>query len=184
MASRDGEGWHNSVFCDDGRKREIGDEDGNDMEDTSRYENSRVRHAWLGWEDLVSVFLPAASGVVPAVSGKVYLLAHGILLSPSSSWWFPPSPLISLLLYHHLKWWSYVIPIYFSMQGSLVKTEDSIHWGQLAPSTVYTEYCIHRVLHTPSTASSQDPPSPAPSQSLIPRQIFLFSTLYIPTITS
>jgi len=37
------------------RKREIGDEDENDMEDTSGYEESGVRLAWLGFEDLVSV---------------------------------------------------------------------------------------------------------------------------------
>jgi len=37
------------------RKREMGDEDENDMENTNGYEKSRVRHAWLGWEDLVSV---------------------------------------------------------------------------------------------------------------------------------
>jgi len=40
----------NFVFCDDGRvvdekKREIGDEDENDMEDTSSYEKSGVRLA-------------------------------------------------------------------------------------------------------------------------------------------
>jgi len=28
------------MFCDDGREREMGDEDGNDMEETSRYEKS------------------------------------------------------------------------------------------------------------------------------------------------
>jgi len=37
------------------RKREMGDEDENDVEDTSRYENSGVQLAWLGWEDSVSV---------------------------------------------------------------------------------------------------------------------------------
>jgi hypothetical protein len=30
------------VFCDDGREREMGDEDGNDMQDTSGYEKSGV----------------------------------------------------------------------------------------------------------------------------------------------
>jgi len=33
------------VFCDDGREREMVDEDGNDMEDTSGYEKSGVRLA-------------------------------------------------------------------------------------------------------------------------------------------
>jgi hypothetical protein len=37
------------------RKREMGDEDENDVEDTSRYEKSGVQLAWFGWEDFVSV---------------------------------------------------------------------------------------------------------------------------------
>jgi len=37
------------------RKREMGDEDEHDMEDTSGYEISGVRLASLGLEDLVSV---------------------------------------------------------------------------------------------------------------------------------
>ena len=53
------------------RKREKGDEDENDMEDTSGYEKSGVRLASLGCEYLVSVILHAGSGVVPAVSGMV-----------------------------------------------------------------------------------------------------------------
>jgi hypothetical protein len=59
------------VFCDDGRESEMGDEGGNDMEDTSGYEKSGVRLARLGLEDLVSVCLPAGLGVVPAVSGML-----------------------------------------------------------------------------------------------------------------
>jgi len=39
------------------------------------------------------------------------------------------------------------------------------HHSGLTPSTAYTEYSIHWVLHTPRTASSQDRLSPAPSQS-------------------
>jgi len=76
---------------------------GTNMEDTSGYEKSGVRLAWLGLEDLVSVFLPDRSGLVPAISAIVNWLAHEILVSPSFSWWFPPSPLISLFLYHHLR---------------------------------------------------------------------------------
>jgi len=45
MALRDREGWRNFVFCDDGRERQKGDEDGNDMEDSSGYEKSGVRLA-------------------------------------------------------------------------------------------------------------------------------------------
>jgi len=47
------------VFCDDGREREMGDEDGNDMEHMSGYEKSVVRLARWGLETLVSGFLPA-----------------------------------------------------------------------------------------------------------------------------
>jgi len=61
------------------RKREKGDDDDNDMEDTSGYEESGVRLAWLRWEDLVSGLLHAGSGLVPAVSGMVNWLAHEIL---------------------------------------------------------------------------------------------------------
>ena len=35
------------------RQRAIGDEDENDVEDVSGYEESGVKHAGLGWEDLV-----------------------------------------------------------------------------------------------------------------------------------
>jgi len=61
------------------RKREMGDEDEKDMEDMSGYEKSGVRLAWLGLEDLISVLLPAASGLLPAVSEMVNWLAHEIL---------------------------------------------------------------------------------------------------------
>jgi len=87
------------------RQREMGDEDESDMKNTSGYEKSGVRlawlgleEAWLGLEDLVSVLLHAGSGLVPTVSGMVNWLAYEILSSPSFSWWFPPSPLISLFL--------------------------------------------------------------------------------------
>ena len=59
------------MFRDDGRVREMGDEDQNDMQDTSGYEKSGVLLASMGLEDLVSVNLLAGSGVVPAVLGKV-----------------------------------------------------------------------------------------------------------------
>jgi len=61
------------------RRREMGDEDENDTEDTSGYEKSEVQLAWLGLEDVVSVLLPTGSGLVPAVSRKVNRLAHDIL---------------------------------------------------------------------------------------------------------
>jgi len=80
------------------RKREMGDEDENNVEDTSGYEKSGVRLAWLGLEDLISVLLHAGVGLGPAVSGMVNWLAYEILLSLSFSRWFVPSLLISLFL--------------------------------------------------------------------------------------
>jgi len=66
-------------------KREMGDEDENDMEDMSGYEISGVRLASLALEDLVSMLLPAGSGLIPAISRMVNSLAHEMLLSPSFS---------------------------------------------------------------------------------------------------
>jgi len=102
--------WHGEIGRDDltlcsvmvVEKERSGMKMGTNMEDTSRYEKPGVQLAWLGLEDLVSVFLAAGSGVVPAGSGMVNRLTHEILLSPSFSWCFPPSPRISLFLYHHL----------------------------------------------------------------------------------
>jgi len=111
----------------------MGDDDGTDGEDMSGYEKPGVQLTWLDFEDPISVSLHTGSGGVPAISAMVNWLAHAILLSPSFSWWFTPSPLTSLCLYHHLRTRSWVIPIYISMQWS---------W-------IHTEYSIHRVLHHP-----------------------------------
>jgi len=146
--------WHGNIemddvtlcSCDDGRvgdkKERDGDEDESDMEDMSGYEKSGVRLAWLGvevtWlglEDHVSVLVPAGSGLVPAVSGMVNWLAHEIVSSPSFSWWFPPSPLISLFL---------VLNSTITKEHE-VKSSLSIspcHNHELTPSTAYTKYSI------------------------------------------
>jgi len=76
--------------------REMGEEDENDMEDTSGYEKSGLLLAWLGSEDVILVLLCVGSGLVPAVSRMVYWLAHETVRSHSFSSWFPPSHLISL----------------------------------------------------------------------------------------
>ena len=52
-------------------KRQMGNEDGNDMEDASGYDKSGVRLGQLCWEDLVLVVFHTRSGLVPAVSGMV-----------------------------------------------------------------------------------------------------------------
>jgi len=53
------------------RKREIRDDDEDDIEDTSGYDKSGVRLDWLGGEDHVLVLVPAGSGLTPAAAGMV-----------------------------------------------------------------------------------------------------------------
>ena len=67
-------------------KREIGDEDENDMEGMSGPQICEVWLAWLGVEALVSVILPKRSELVPAVSGIVNWVVNEILLRLSFSW--------------------------------------------------------------------------------------------------
>jgi len=126
-------------------KRGMRDEDENDVEVTSGYEKSGVRLAKFLWADLVLVLLHTGLGLVPAVSGMLNWLAHKILLSPSSSWWFPPSPLISLFL------------VLISTIASEYEVESSLsmspwHYQELKPSTAYTEHSVHRAQHTPCKA--------------------------------
>jgi hypothetical protein len=80
------------------RKRQMVDEDENDVEDTRECEKSGVLLAWLGLEELVAVVIQARLSLVPAILGMVNWLTCEILSSPSFSSWFPPSPLIPLYL--------------------------------------------------------------------------------------
>jgi len=141
------------------RKREMGDADESDMADTSSYVKSGVRlawlgleEAWLGLEDLVSGGLPTGLGLEPAVLGMVNWLAHEFLSRPSFSWWFPPSPLISL------------IPVLNSTITYEHKVKSSLslspcHNHELTPSTAYTMYSIHLVQHHPKIFSLPLPAS-------------------------
>jgi len=61
------------------RKIKMVDDVKNHSEDPSRYEESGVQLAWLGWEDLVSVLWHTGSELVPAVLGMVNWLANDIL---------------------------------------------------------------------------------------------------------
>jgi len=117
------------------RKREMGDGDETDMEDTSAPGKSEVRLTWLGLEDPVSVLLPTGSGLVPAVLGMVNWLAHEILISPSFSWWFPPSPLISLFLVLNST-------ITYEHEVKSALSISPCHNHELTPSTAYTKYSI------------------------------------------
>jgi len=77
----------------------------------------------------------------------------------------------------------------FLMMISPISSDLSLSCAQLyhheVKSSLSISPCHNHELtpSTPSTASSQDQQSPAPSQSLISRRM-LYSTLYIPTITS
>jgi hypothetical protein len=64
------------------RKREMGDGDETDMDDTSGPEKSGVRLTWLGLEDPLSVLLSAGSGLVHAVS---VVLATVPVLDPAGN---------------------------------------------------------------------------------------------------
>jgi len=143
------------------RKREMGEEDDNHVEDTSGNEKSGVWLAWMGWEDLGSVLLHTGSGPLPAVFVMVNWLAHAIVLSPSLAWWFPPSPLTSLFLILNS-----TITYEHEVQSSLCISP--CHDQKLKPGTAYTDYSIHWVLHTLRTASFQDRLSPTASLSADP----------------
>jgi len=133
------------------RKRDTGDEDENNMEDTSGPGKSGVQLAWLHLEDLVSVLLPAGSGVGPAILGMVDWLADEILLSSSFSWWFPPSPLISLFLVLNS-----TITKEHEVKSSL--SISQCHDHDLTPSTAYIKYSIiprSTVSHSQPVSRSQ-----------------------------
>ena len=130
------------------RKRELGDEDENDVEDMNGYEKSGVRPAWLGCEDLVWVIFDAGSGLIPAVLGMVNLPIHEILWSLSFSWWFTPSPLLSLFLVLNS-----TITYEHQVKSSL--SISPCHDQELTPSTAYTEYSIYQVQHTLCTAYTE-----------------------------
>jgi len=125
----------NFVFYDDGRERVMRDKNGYNMDDTSGYEMSGVRLAWLGLEDLVSEFLPSRSGVVPAVLGMVNWLSHEVHPSPSFYWWFPPPP-------SHLS-----LSLPSPKNTKLSHPSLSLHAMIMSLHRVLrTEFCIHRVL--------------------------------------
>jgi len=156
MAWRDSEGWLNFVFFDDGwvvDGKVRGDEDEDDVEDTSGYGKSGVRLAWFGWGDLVSVPLLTGSGLVPAVSRMVNWLAHEILYVPVS-----PDDLPHLLSSLSFSSWTLPSPKNTKLSHPSLSLHAMImsqHRVQHTLSTAYTEYSIHRVQHTPSTAYTE-----------------------------
>jgi len=65
-------------------RKKDGDDNRNNMKDTSGYEESGVRLAWFGLKDVVSVLLPTGSGLVPAVLEMVNWIADEYLYVPVS----------------------------------------------------------------------------------------------------
>jgi len=58
-------------------------------------------------------------------------------------------------LYHHQRRRSWIIPLNLSVPRSWVNTEYSIHQVQHTPSTAYTKYSIHQVQHHPRSTVSR-----------------------------
>jgi hypothetical protein len=137
------------------RKREMGDGNETDMDDTSGPEKSGVWLTWLGLEVPGSAFLPAGSGLVPAISGMVNLLAHKILVSSSFSWWFPSSPLISVFLVLNST-------ITYEHEVKSALSISPCHNHELTPSTAYTKYSI-----IPRSTDSHSQPVPHLSADVV-----------------
>jgi len=86
-----------------------------------------------------------------------------MMISPISSY----LSLSCAQLNHHLRTWSSVIPVYLSMQWSWVNAKYCIHRVLHTPSTAYTEYYIHGVLHHPNIDCLPPPASSHLSADLI-----------------
>jgi len=97
-----------------------------------------------------------------------------IMISPMSSYLSLSRP----QLYHHLRTWCSVIPLYLSMPWSRVNTKYSIHQVQHTPSTAYTEYYIHRVLHHPKINSLLLPVSLSSPISYLSVDLIVLSSLH------
>jgi len=102
MAWRDREGWLNFVFCDDGCVVDVKERDGEwRWECCGGYE--RIWEIW-GTTCLIGLGRPRIGVITRRIGTHTYRIGDGKLtrtrnsLIPSFSWWFPPSPLISLFL--------------------------------------------------------------------------------------
>jgi len=157
--------WHGETESDDFtscywmmvelriRNREMGGYGGN-------------HHEILGLERisyLTQFTIPDTAGITPDTRSSQFNLAsrtpgfsYRLVSSTSFSSTFPISPFLVPQLYRHRRPQSSVIPFYPSMLWLWVDTEYSIHQVQRTPSTAYTEYSIYRVQHTQSTASIGD----------------------------
>jgi len=156
MAWRDRLGWLNFVFLGADRERERWEEMGELIMRNWDLREFRVRVnlPFLIWQVLLPIrrVKTPILGLLNPIRQVVPLTSHIHSYPPYRSHLHPPS----LVLYHHRRTQSEVIPLYQSMPWSSVNIEYSIHRVQRTPSTAYTKYSIHQVQHTPSTASTQD----------------------------
>jgi len=170
-AWRHGEGWLNCVLFDVGgvvdEKERDRTEDENNVENMGRNEKSGVQLVRLSSKYLRSEWSHAGSGPLLAISGMVCWLTSEILLDPSFSWLFPPSPLIA-----HFRVLYSIITYEHNLESLIII--PPCHDQGFTPSWAYTEYCIIpwlTILH-----SQQVFHLPPPS--------LFYSILYIPTIMS
>jgi len=147
--------WHEEIERDDltlcsammvelwMRKREMGDEDRNDVEDMSTYEKSGVWLCWLGCKDLVLVIVHARSVHVPWCirDGKLCHTPNSLksevlmMIAPISSHLSLSRP----QLYHHKVVAMHSISPCHNQQ---LTPKYSMHGVQHTLSTAYTVYCI------------------------------------------
>jgi len=157
----------------------MGDENGNNMEDTSGCKTSGVWLARLGIENVVSMVLLTRSEVSLATWGIVNQPTYEMLGSCSVSRSRTLSALIT----------TFLILVSTITYEHNVKSSLSIspyHNHESTPSSAVTEACTQGLLQTPSTASSQNRclPIPATLSAVISWRTLLYCTLYIPTVTS
>jgi len=183
MAWRDSEGWLDFVFCNDVRVVDEKERDGGwKWERCGGYERiceirSTIYLRGLGRPRIGVITYQIGTCTYSVGDGKLTCTWNS--LKSQCSGWFPPPPLVSVFLVLNS-----TIPKLKDCSLSLHAMIKSKHQVQHTPSTAYTKYSIHWVLHTLCTTSSQDRLSPAPSQSLISQQTMLYSILYILKITT
>jgi len=150
MAWGDREGWLNLVFLGDGRVEDEKERDEAYHHETQRLGEFRVR---------VNITIPDMPRKSP---NQVWNYTYTRSSPPNqacrtpdfayrlvSSTFFSSSSPISVFLVHN----STIIAEY-KFKSSLCISPCHDH--EITPNTAYIEYNIHRVLHTPSPASTQD----------------------------
>jgi len=147
MAWRDREGWLNFVICDDGR---VVDEKERDW--GRRWERCGYERIWQirGATCLIGLRRPHIGVITCRIGIRTCHIWDGKLthtrnsLSSSFTRWFAPSLSFSSSTLQSPK------NTKLSHRSlSLHAMIKSSHQAQHTPSTVHTEYCIHRVLHHP-----------------------------------